>query len=53
MKYLIYFYRIYLKYLSNKVWWLLLITILVAFADGLGISMLQKASKLLRMGLNE
>ncbi len=40
MKYLIYFYRIYLKYLSNKVWWLLLITILVAFADGLGISML-------------
>lgn len=40
MKHLLYFYRIYLKYLSNKVWWLLLLTILVAFADGLGISML-------------
>jgi subfamily B ATP-binding cassette protein MsbA len=40
MKHLLYFYRIYLKYLSNKVWWLLLITIFVAFADGLGISML-------------
>lgn len=40
MKYLLYFYRTYTKYLSNEVWWLLALTILVAFADGLGIAML-------------
>lgn len=40
MKHLFYFYRIYTKYLSRGVWWLLALTILVAFADGLGISML-------------
>ena len=40
MKYLFYFYRTYTKYLSNDVWWLLAITIFVAFADGLGIAML-------------
>ncbi len=40
MSYFFYFYRIYNKYLSNKVWLLLLLTVLVAFADGLGISLL-------------
>jgi ABC-type multidrug transport system fused ATPase/permease subunit len=40
MKQLLYFFRIYRKYLSNKVWWLLVLTTVVAFADGLGISML-------------
>jgi subfamily B ATP-binding cassette protein MsbA len=40
MRQLLYFFRIYRKYLSNKVWWLLVLTIIVGFADGLGISML-------------
>lgn len=40
MKHLLYFYHTYNKYLSSGVWWLLILTILVAFADGLGISML-------------
>ena len=40
MRYFLYFYRTYTKYLSKGIWWLLVLTILVAFADGLGISML-------------
>ncbi len=40
MKHLLYFYRVYTKYLDKGVWLLLTLTILVAFADGLGISML-------------
>ena len=40
MQYLVYFYRVYLKYLSKKVWILLGVTMFVAVADGLGISML-------------
>lgn len=40
MRHIKYFYKVYSKYLSGGVWWLLVITIFVAIADGLGISML-------------
>ena len=40
MGHFLYFYRIYTKYLSGGVWWLMAVTIFVAFADGVGISML-------------
>lgn len=40
-----YFYRIYRKYLSDRIWFLLFLTIVVAFLDGLGISMLMPLLK--------
>lgn len=50
MKHLFYFYHIYTKYLSGKVWLLLLLTVLVALADGLGISMLLPLLQSLEVG---
>ena len=40
MKTLIYLFRVYLKHLDNRVWWLLLFLLIIAIADGIGISML-------------
>lgn len=49
MSTIIYLFRTYLNYLDNRVWLLLIFSILVAFLDGFGLSMLMPLMESLEM----